>query len=141
MTVLTLHMLLGLREPSGKGLSSLQGRTAGPLSHLITPRTQRNVLLSPPLQIWKLRSIRPCPQSQSWWEVGLELGSWYAALQDLCSLCCTRQSRPLPPERCAACWSWPELGGATPAFVARPHCSLAGIQGKEKHSLYRTIEN
>lgn len=49
MTVPTTHRLLGLREPSGKGLNLPEGRETGPFSHVVTPGTQRKVLLSHPL--------------------------------------------------------------------------------------------
>lgn len=49
MTVLTTHMLLGLREPSEKGSHSPQGRTTRPFSPLVTPGTQRKALSSHPL--------------------------------------------------------------------------------------------
>lgn len=39
--------MLGLREPSRKLLSLLQGCTVGPFSHLITPGTQRKGLYHP----------------------------------------------------------------------------------------------
>lgn len=53
--------MLGLREPSGKLLSLLQGCIVGPFSHLITPGTQRKGLYHPHFPDVKTKAHKTLP--------------------------------------------------------------------------------
>lgn len=93
----------------------------GTFSHLITPGTQREVLYHYHFTGVKTEAHKALPTVRKL--VGGMAATMTRAFASPgpCSLCCTRQSWPPPPEVGATYWLWPEFWGHMFGFAVSPH--------------------